>query len=56
MASSFPLLHGNAEVVPYPDASFDFAISEYGACLWCDPYRGFPKQRACCVRVDGWPF
>ena len=34
---SFPLLHGNAESVPYPDASFDFAISEYGACLWADP-------------------
>ncbi|MET9022788.1 class I SAM-dependent methyltransferase [Actinopolymorpha sp. NPDC004070] len=28
---SFPLLHGNAEQVPYPDASFDLAISEYGA-------------------------
>src|SRR6185436_13172274 len=27
----FPLLHGNAETVPYPDASFDLAISEYGA-------------------------
>lgn len=35
----FPLLHGNAEAVPYPDASFDFAISEYGACLWADPQR-----------------
>jgi len=23
----FPLLHGNAETVPRPDASFDFAIS-----------------------------
>jgi SAM-dependent methyltransferase len=33
----FPLLHGNAEAVPYPDGSFDFAISEYGACLWADP-------------------
>ena len=33
----FRLLHGNAESVPYPDASFDFAISEYGACLWADP-------------------
>src|SRR5690242_19453304 len=30
----FPLLLGNAEHVPYPDGSFDFAISEYGACLW----------------------
>src|SRR5437773_1797901 len=35
----FPLIHGNAETVPYPDASFDFAISEYGACLWADPER-----------------
>jgi SAM-dependent methyltransferase len=38
----FPLLHGNAEAVPYPDASFDFAVSEYGACLWADPYRWVP--------------
>ena len=39
----FPLLHGNAEQVPYPDASFDLAISEYGACLWADPYRWVPE-------------
>lgn len=39
----FPLLHGNAEAVPYPDASFDFAISEYGACLWADPQRWIPE-------------
>ena len=39
----FPLLHGNAEEVPYPDASFDFAISEYGACLWADPRRWVPE-------------
>jgi SAM-dependent methyltransferase len=26
----FELIHGNAESVAYPDASFDFAISEYG--------------------------
>ena len=39
----FPLLHGNAETVPYPDASFDFAISEYGACLWADPHRWVPE-------------
>jgi len=37
------LLHGNAEEVPAPDASFDFAISEYGAALWCDPYRWVPE-------------
>jgi len=29
--------HGNAETVPLPDASFDFAINEYGAAIWCDP-------------------
>src|SRR5579872_815227 len=39
----FPLIHGNAEEVLYPDASFDFAISEYGACLWADPYRWVPE-------------
>jgi len=39
----FPLLHGSAEAVPYPDASFDFAISEYGACLWADPQRWVPE-------------
>lgn len=33
----FPLIHGNAEQVPYPDASFDLAISEYGASIWADP-------------------
>jgi len=39
----FALLHGNAEEVPLPDASFDFAISEYGACLWADPRRWVPE-------------
>jgi len=37
------LIHGNAEEVPYPDASFDFAISEYGACLWADPQDWVPE-------------
>ena len=40
---AFPLLHGNAEDVPCPDASFDLAISEYGACLWADPARWVPE-------------
>jgi SAM-dependent methyltransferase len=39
----FPLIHGNAESVSYPDGTFDFAISEYGACLWADPYRWVPE-------------
>jgi SAM-dependent methyltransferase len=39
----FPLLLGNAESVPYPDASFDMAISEYGAAIWADPYLWLPE-------------
>jgi SAM-dependent methyltransferase len=39
----FPLLQGNAEQVPYPDASFDVAISEHGAVAWCDPYLWIPE-------------
>jgi SAM-dependent methyltransferase len=39
----FPLLHGNAEQVPYPDASFDLAISEYGASIWADPLEWVPE-------------
>ena len=39
----FPLIHANAEEVPLADNSFDLAISEYGACLWCDPYRWIPE-------------
>lgn len=37
------LVHGNAETVDCPDESFDFAISEYGAALWCDPYVWIPE-------------
>jgi SAM-dependent methyltransferase len=36
---SFPLHLGDAERTPFADASFDFAISEYGASIWCDPER-----------------
>lgn len=30
-------IEGNAEKIDLPAASFDFAISEYGAAIWCDP-------------------
>jgi SAM-dependent methyltransferase len=40
---SFPLLEANAEEVPLPDATFDLALSEYGASIWCDPYRWIPE-------------
>ncbi len=39
----FPLRLGNAEQTPFPDESFDLAISEYGASIWCDPYRWIPE-------------
>ena len=39
----FPLLEANAENVPLADASFDLALSEYGASIWCDPYKWIPE-------------
>ena len=39
----FPLIQCSAEAVPLADASFDLAISEYGAAIWCDPYRWIPE-------------
>jgi SAM-dependent methyltransferase len=35
----FPLIEANAEETGLPGGSFDLAISEYGASIWCDPYR-----------------
>jgi SAM-dependent methyltransferase len=39
----FPLHFGQAEQTPFADASFDFAISEYGAAIWCDPSLWIPE-------------
>jgi SAM-dependent methyltransferase len=39
----FPLVHADAERAPLKDATFDVAISEYGASIWCDPYRWIPE-------------
>lgn len=36
-------MHANAETVPLPDGSFDIALSEYGAALWCDPDAWVPE-------------
>lgn len=43
MGPVFPLLEAPAERVPLPDASFDLAVSEYGASLWADPDRWVPE-------------
>lgn len=39
----FPLVEAGGEDVPLPDASFDLAVSEYGASIWADPYRWIPE-------------
>jgi len=39
----FEIHEAFAEQLPVADASFDFAISEYGAALWSDPYRWIPE-------------
>jgi SAM-dependent methyltransferase len=39
----FPLVEAVGEDVPLPDASFDLALSEYGASIWADPYRWIPE-------------
>ncbi len=40
---NFPLVEAPGERVPLPDASFDLAVSEYGASLWADPARWIPE-------------
>jgi SAM-dependent methyltransferase len=39
----FRLVEAPGESVPLADASFDLAISEFGASLWADPYRWLPE-------------
>jgi SAM-dependent methyltransferase len=39
----FPLVEASAEDVPLPSESFDLALSEYGASIWCDPHRWIPE-------------
>ena len=45
----FPLIHASAEQAPFAGASFDLAISEYGASIWCDPYAWIPRRPGCCA-------
>lgn len=42
---SFGLLCANAEKTHFSDETFDAAISEYGASLWCDPLRWLPEAQ-----------
>jgi SAM-dependent methyltransferase len=36
-------VEANAEETGLPEASFDLALSEYGASIWCDPYKWIPE-------------
>jgi len=42
-AIDFPLVEASAENVPLASGSFDLAISEYGASIWCDPTLWIPE-------------
>ena len=39
----FPLIQADAERPPLRDESFDLAVSEYGAAIWCDPHAWIPE-------------
>ncbi len=39
----FPLVCAAAETLPFRDKTFDLVISEYGACIWSDPYLWIPE-------------
>ena len=38
-----PLVLGDAHRLPFADDSFDVAINEYGAAIWCDPRIWIPE-------------
>jgi ubiquinone/menaquinone biosynthesis C-methylase UbiE len=42
-AMGLELVEANAEATGLPGAEFDLAISEYGASIWCDPYKWIPE-------------
>ena len=39
----FLLIEADAVATGLPDESFDLVLSEYGASIWCDPYRWIPE-------------
>jgi SAM-dependent methyltransferase len=48
----FPLLEESAESTSLHSESFDLAISEYGASIWCDPFAWIPEA-ARLLRMGG---
>lgn len=49
---SFPVHEAHGEALPFADDAFDLAISEYGACMWADPY-GWVPEAARVLRPGG---
>jgi len=45
-------VEANAEATGLSSASFDLAVSEYGASIWCDPYKWIPEA-ARLLRANG---
>jgi SAM-dependent methyltransferase len=45
-------VEANAEATGLPAASFDVALSEYGASIWCDPWKWIPEA-ARLLRLGG---
>jgi ubiquinone/menaquinone biosynthesis C-methylase UbiE len=41
--SRVALVRGNAESLPFADASFDIVFCDWGAMTFCDPYRTVPE-------------
>jgi SAM-dependent methyltransferase len=40
---TFPLVRAASEHLPFATDTFDFAISEYGAAIWADPFLWVPE-------------
>jgi SAM-dependent methyltransferase len=41
--SEITFIQSNAEATPLPNRCADIVVSEYGAAIWCDPYRWIPE-------------
>lgn len=41
--SEITFIQSNADATPLPHDCADIVVSEYGAAIWCDPYRWIPE-------------
>ena len=52
--SEITLIQSNAEATPLPNRCADIVVSEYGAAIWCDPYRWIPEAARLLVYKSAW--